>query len=187
MQHIASSLNETGRAAVVLDTGAASRGSGNAGKNRGKEVRKWFVERDLIEGVIYLPENLFYNTSAPGILLFVNKAKPKAQQDKLFLVNAAQVFAKGDPKNYIPDDGIERIAATFLEWKGEERFSRIIDKAEIVKNDYNLSPSRYIHTAEIETYRPIEEILDELEDVEAEARETDRELKKILEQLGVAR
>ena len=87
---------------MVLDTGAASRGSGNAGKNREKEVRKWFVERDLIEGVIYLPENLFYNTSAPGILLFVNKAKPKAQQDKLFLVNAAQVFAKGDPKNYIP-------------------------------------------------------------------------------------
>ena len=187
VQHIASSLNETGRAAVVLDTGAASRGSGNAGKNREREVRKWFVERDLIEGVIYLPENLFYNTSAPGILLFVNKDKPKAQQDKLFLVNAAQVFAKGDPKNYIPDDGIERIAATFLEWKEEERFSLIVDRAEIAKNDYNLSPSRYIHTAEIETYRPIEEILDELEGVEAEARETDRELKKMLEQLGVAR
>ena len=187
MQHIIASLDDAGRAAVVLDTGAVSRGSGNVNKDREKEIRKWFVERDLIEGVIYLPENLFYNTSAPGILLFVNKAKPEAQQDKLFLVNAAQVFAKGDPKNYIPDDGIERIAATFLEWKEEERFSRIIDKAEIVKNDYNLSPSRYIHTAEVETYRPIGEILDELEGVEAEARETDRELKKILEQLGVAR
>ena len=76
---------------------------------------------------------------------------------------------------------------TFLEWKEEERFSLIVDRAEIAKNDYNLSPSRYIHTAEIETYRPIEEILDELEGVEAEARETDRELKKMLEQLGVAR
>ena len=103
------------------------------------------------------------------------------------MVNAAQVFAKGDPKNYIPDDGIERIAATFLKWKEEERFSRIVDRAEIAKNDYNLSPSRYIHTAGVETYRPIEEILDELEDVEAEARETDRELKKMLKQLGVAR
>ena len=187
MQHIIASLNGVGRAAVVLDTGAVSRGSGNVNKDREKEIRKWFVERDLIEGVIYLPENLFYNTSAPGILLFVNKAKPKAQQDRLFLVNAAQVFAKGDPKNYIPDDGIERIAETFLEWKEEERFSRIIDKAEIAKSDYNLSPSRYIHTTEVETYRPIGEILDELEGVEAEAQETDRELKKMLEQLGVTR
>ena len=41
-------------------------------------VRAWFVENDLIEGVIYLPENLFYNTSAPGILLMLNRAKPEA-------------------------------------------------------------------------------------------------------------
>ena len=48
------------RSAVVLDTGAASRGSGNANTNKEKEVRRWFVEQDTIEGVIYLPENLFY-------------------------------------------------------------------------------------------------------------------------------
>ena len=66
-QHILASLNKDGRAAIVLDTGAASRGSGNANKNKEKEVRKHFVEQDLVEGVVYLPENLFYNTSAPGI------------------------------------------------------------------------------------------------------------------------
>jgi type I restriction enzyme R subunit len=66
VQHILASLNNTGRAAIVLDTGAASRGSGNANKNKEKSVRQWFVEHDVIEGVIYLPENLFYNTSAPG-------------------------------------------------------------------------------------------------------------------------
>ena len=69
------SLNESGRAAVVLDTGAASRGSGNANTNKEKDVRNWFVEQDLIEGVIYLPENLFYNTTAPGIILFLNNAQ----------------------------------------------------------------------------------------------------------------
>jgi len=47
----------------VLDTGAASRGSDNANTNKEKDVRRWFVEQDLIEGVIYLPENLFYNTT----------------------------------------------------------------------------------------------------------------------------
>ena len=66
MQHILASLNDKGRAAIVLDTGAASRGSGNANTNKEKDVRRWFVEQDLIEGVIYLPENLFYNTTAPA-------------------------------------------------------------------------------------------------------------------------
>ena len=185
VQHIAASLNARGRAAIVLDTGAASRGSGNAGSNKEKEVRKWFVENDLIEGVIYLPENLFYNTTAPGILLFLNKAKPKAQKEKLLLVNASQVFAKGDPKNYIPEDGIERIASTFLQWKEEEKFSRIADKTEIVKNDYNISPSRYIHTGEAETYRPIAEIVTELDAIESEARATDKALRAILKKIGI--
>jgi len=64
VQIILASLRPQGRAAVVLDTGAASRGSGNANANKEKDVRRWFIEHDLIEGVIYLPENLFYNTSA---------------------------------------------------------------------------------------------------------------------------
>src|SRR5207249_12071587 len=96
-QHILASLNNNGRAAIVLDTGAASRGSGNANKNKEKAVRQWIVEQDLIEGVIYLPENLFYNTGAPGILLLLNRNKPKNRQGKLFLLNASQVVEKGDP------------------------------------------------------------------------------------------
>jgi type I restriction enzyme M protein len=185
VQHMAASLDEKGRAAIVLDTGAASRGSGNAGKNKEKEVRRWFVENDLIDGVVYLPENLFYNTSAPGILLFLNKAKPKEQRDRLFLVNASKVFAKGDPKNYIPEDGIERMASTFLNWKEEGKFSLMVDKAEIVKNDYNISPSRYIHTANAEEYRPICEIVAELDALEAEAEETNAALRAVFKRLGV--
>ena len=185
VQHMAASLNETGRAAIVLDTGAASRGSGNAGKSKEKEVRKWFVEHDLIEGVVYLPENLFYNTTAPGILLFLNRAKPEEQKDKLFLVNASQVFAKGDPKNYLSAEGIERIARTYLEWTEEEKFSRIVEKAEIIKNDYNISPSRYIHTAEAEEYRPLGEIVTELDALEEEAAETNAKLRAVLKELGV--
>jgi type I restriction enzyme M protein len=180
VQHMHASLNDKGRAAVVLDTGAASRGSGNAGTNKEKSVRQWFVDNDLVESVLYLPENLFYNTSAPGIVIFLNKAKARDRQSKVLLVNASQVFEKGDPKNYISDDGIERIADTLLCWKEEDKFSRIVDHAEMKKNDYNISPSRYIHTAEAETYRPIAEIVAELEAIDAEARETDAAFKAIL-------
>ena len=180
MQHILASLNDKGRAAVVLDTGAASRGSGNANSNKEKDVRKWFVEQDMIEGVIYLPENLFYNTTAPGIIIVLNKAKPKERQGKLFLLNAAREFTKGDPKNFLAEDAILRIADTFTAWKEVEKYSHVACHEEIAKNDYNISPSRYIHVADGEEYRPIAEIVEELEALETEAATTDASLKKIL-------
>ncbi|HEY3457673.1 MAG TPA: N-6 DNA methylase [Bryobacteraceae bacterium] len=180
-QHILASLNNTGRAAIVLDTGAASRGSGNANKNKEKSVRQWFVEQDIIEGVIYLPENLFYNTSAPGIVLFLNKLKPKDHKDKLFLVNASQVVEKGDPKNFIAAAGVERIATAFNSWQEEEKFAKVVTREQVAKEDYNISPSRYIQVAEAETHRPIAEILEELETIEEEAAESSGRLKTVLQ------
>jgi type I restriction enzyme M protein len=161
VQHMHASLKseadgqKAGRATVVLDTGAASRGSGNAG------------------------------ATAPGIVLFLNKAKSKERRGKVLLVNASQIFEKGDPKNFIPDAGIQRITETLIGWKEAEKLSRIVDHAELKKNDYNISPSRYIHTSDAETYRPIAEIVEELKVIEAEAKETDQALSRILKQLGV--
>ena len=185
MQHVLASMTRKGRAAVVLDTGAASRGSGNANTNKEKDVRRWFVEQDLIEGVIYLPENLFYNTTAPGIIIVLNKAKPKERQGKLFLLNASRDFTKGDPKNYLADDAILRIAETFTAWKEVEKYSRIVSREEIAKNDFNISPSRYIHTGAADEYRPIAEIVEELETLEEESKATDRTLKAILARIAV--
>ena len=185
VQHIHASLNENGHAAVVLDTGAASRGSCSANATKEKEVRKWFVENDLIEGVVYLPENLFYNTTAPGIILFLNRKKPANRKNKIFLLNASKEFEKGDPKNYITEKGITHIAKTFKVWKEEDKFSHVAHKDEIVKNDYNISPSRYIHTGESEEYRPIADIVEELREVEKESAEVDQQLNGILKKLGI--
>jgi type I restriction enzyme M protein len=183
MQHIYSSLNDTGRAAVILDTGAASRGSGNQGNNKEKDCRKWFVDNDLIEGVIYLPENLFYNTSAPGIVIFINKAKQ--HKGKIYLLHAGKEFEKGDPKNFITPDGIDRIANTYNAFKEEEKFARLVSKEEVVKNDYNISPSRYIQITDAETYRPIGELVEELNALQEEAAAIDTELKNIFKKLGI--
>ncbi len=185
VQIINASLNENGKAAIVLDTGAASRGSGNANTNKEKEVRKWFVENDLVEGVIYLPENLFYNTSAPGIILIINCNKPAENKGKFLLVNASKHFIKGDPKNYIPDESIAKIAEVFTEWKEEEKLSKIVDLAEIQKNDYNISPSRYIQVSDSEEHRPIGEIIADLKTLEVEAKTIDADLKNILTQIGI--
>ena len=85
VQHMLASMNDNGKAAIVLDTGAVSRGSGNQSTNREKEIRKWFVDNDFIEGVFYLPENLFYNTSAPGIVLFLNRKNLPIKKIKYYL------------------------------------------------------------------------------------------------------
>jgi type I restriction enzyme M protein len=183
IQHIYSSLNDTGRGAVVLDTGAASRGSGTQGRDKEKECRKWFVENDLIEGVIYLPENLFYNTPAPGIIIFLNKVKE--HKDKIYLLHAGKEFEKGDPKNYITQEGIEHIAEAYKGFKEKEKFARLVEKDEIVKNDYNISPSRYIQINDAYAYRPIEEIVYELKEQESEYIIIDAEVKNVLQKLGV--
>ena len=83
------------------------------------------------------------------------------------------------------DDELNRIADTLTGWKEEEKPSRIVDHAELKKNDYNISPSRYIHTSDAETYRPIAEIVEEPKVIELEAKKTDKALGKILKQLGI--
>jgi type I restriction enzyme M protein len=183
LQHILASMKPQARAAVVLDTGAASRGSGNANSNKEKDVRGWFVDHDLIEGVIYLPENLFYNTPSSGIVIVLNTSKPKERQGKVFLLNASRDFVKGDPKNYLPEDAISRIAVTFSAWKEVEKYSRVVSRDEIAKNDFNISPSLYIRNGEGEEYRIIGEIADELEELETEDNATQRQLKIILQAL----
>jgi type I restriction enzyme M protein len=183
VQIMLASLNEDGRAAVVLDTGAASRGSGNSNVNKENAVRRWFVEQDLIEGVIYLPENLFYNTPAAGIILILNKAKPATRRGKALLVNANSEFEKGRPKNYLPDSSVERIVKAFADWTEEERFSRIVMRDEIAKNDFNISPSRYVRTSRDEEYRPLAEIADELSQLSEEANAAESAVRSLLKDL----
>ncbi len=96
LQHTAASLNAHGRAAVVIDTGAVTRGSGSKSEDREKKIRKWFVENDLIEGVILLPDNLFYNTPAAGIIVIIKRARmlsgllrssPMRRQQKMIITS----------------------------------------------------------------------------------------------------
>jgi type I restriction enzyme M protein len=178
LQHMLASLNERGRMAVVLDTGAVSRGSGNQGSNRERDIRKAFVEDDLIEAVILLPENLFYNTTAPGVILVINRKK--RHPGEILLINASQQFAKGRPKNYLAEEHIETIATIYHAWEAREGLSAIITREEAARNDYNLSPSRYVSINGKEEILPLEEALVRLEEAEEERAEAERALREIL-------
>ena len=65
------------------------------------------MERDLIDGVILLPDNLFYNTSAAGIIVVLSKRKPESRKGRIVLVNASRRVGKGRPKNYMPEEEIQ--------------------------------------------------------------------------------
>ena len=112
-QHMFASLNEKGKMAMAIDNGAASRGSGNQGSNRERDIRKAFVERDFVEAVLLLP-NLFYNTTAPGIILVLNKRKP--HPGEILLINASAHFHKGRPKNYLGEEHFQAVAEAYHIW-----------------------------------------------------------------------
>jgi type I restriction enzyme M protein len=180
LQHTLACLGPHGRAAVVLDTGAVTRGSGSKNEDKERNIRKWFVDYDLIDGVILLPDNLFYNTNAAGVIVVLNKRKPAARKDKIVLLNASKHLKKGKPKNYIPEDDIRPLASAFLKGEPVEGEIAVITKAQAEEADYNLSPSRWVGQNGSSEQRDIKEIVADLLRLDGEAREIDQTLAKIL-------
>lgn len=110
----------------------------------------------------------------------INKDKPR--KGKILLINASKEFAKGRPKNYLTEENIEKVNRVYKSWEEVEGFSKIVSNEEAARNDYNLSPSRYVATDDKQEYLPIDEALVELEQVEEERKEIDRELSDILKE-----
>jgi len=186
VQHMLASLNDNGRAAIVLDTGAVSRGSGSKSANKEKEIRKAFIENDFIEGVILLPENLFYNTTAPGIILLLNRNKTPDRKGQMLLVNATAFFAKEKPKNVLTPEGIDAVADVYRRWATQEKLSRVITLEESRAADYNLSPSQFVEINDRAKHRPLTEILADLTAAREARERADAELALVLGKLGLS-
>lgn len=183
LQHTVACLNDRGRAAVVLDTGVVTRGSGSKNEDKERNIRKWFVDRDLIDGVILLPDNLFYNTSAAGVIVVLSKRKPAARKNRIVLLNAARRVQKGRPKNFIPEDAIRPLAAAYLKGESVAGEVAVITKAQAEESDYNLSPGRWVANDDSTLHRPIKDIVDELLRLDDEARHIDASLATMLARL----
>ena len=185
VQHILASLKENGRAAIVLDTGAVSRGSGSKQTNRERDIRKKFVEEDLIESVVLLPENLFYNTSAPGIILLLNRNKSEERKEQILLINLSQYFKKGKPKNILTDEGIDAATEVYQTWESREKLSSAITLEDARKTDYNLSPSQFVDVGDKVEHRPVNEILADLTEARLAREKADKALEEVLAQLSL--
>ncbi len=184
LQHTLACMSDTGRAAVVLDTGAVTRGSGSKNEDKERNIRKWFVEHDYIDGVILLPENLFYNTSAAGVIVVLSKRKPESRKGKITLFNAGKRARKGKPKNYLPEDELKAMAALFTKGEPVEGEIAVITNEQAAEADYNLSPSRWVGKAESRELASIPELLKELEIVEIEEVALSKKVTQLLKGVG---
>lgn len=183
VQHMVASLRPMGRMAVVLDTGSVSRGSGNQGSNKERDIRRAIVEADLIEAVVLLPENLFYNTTAPGIVMVINQRK--RHPGELILINASTLFSKGRPKNAMSDEHAAQAADPYIAWRSQGGLSAVVTRAQLAESDFNLSPSRFVAGAPADEMLPLEEAVVLLREAEEERTEAAAALHQVLADLGI--
>ena len=182
VQHmLASAKDGSGRVGVVIDNGCLFRG----GKE--KAIRQQILEADLLECVILTPEKLFYNTGAPGALLFFNKNKPSERKGNVIIINASQEFEKHPDVrklNILADANIEKITKAAHSSQDIEGFVRIVPLAEIAKNDYNLNVTLYVSPQKDVEEVDIPATWSAIRSVEVELQTVDKEIAGYLKEIG---
>jgi len=177
IQHMLASLKPSGRMGIVLDQGALLRGGAEG------RIRRKVVEADLIECVVALPEKLFYNTTAPGCLIFLNKRKPPEKRGKALFIYAAETFEKLRNMNRLRDDDINGIVKAHETFGDSPKYARIVGLDELKENDYNLSVTRYVDIFEEPEPIDVAQVLKELKELEKERQVTEENLKEHLKEL----
>ena len=178
IQHMLTSLKPAGRMGIVLDQGVLFRG-GSEG-----EIRKKVVEEDLVECVVALPEKLFYNTGAPGCLIFLNRNKLHDRKEKILFIYAAKDFESIRTMNRLRDEDIEKILKAYKEFNDIAKYAKVVALDKIKENDYNLSVTRYVSVFDKDETLDVNEVWQELKDLEAERQTIDGTVREYLRELG---
>jgi type I restriction enzyme M protein len=179
IQHMYSQLNEKGQAAIICSQGVLFRG------NEESKIREGMISEDVIEGVIALPEKLFFGTGIPACVLILNKNKPKERKNKIIFVYAAKDYLEGKNRNKLRDEDIEKIVKAFKEYKDIDRYCHIADLEELQENEYNLNVPRYVDISEPEEEIDIQSTIDELKKLEKEREEIEIKMRQDLKELGM--
>jgi len=178
IQHMLTSLKPTSRMGIVLDQGVLFRG-GSEG-----EIRKKVVEEDLVECVVSLPEKLFYNTGAPGCLVFFNNNKPAERKGKVLFIYAGNDYEKLKNMNKLRDEDIGRIVKAYKEFQDIKEFAKVVSLDKIRGNNHSLTVSRYVEAFGEDELVNVKQVLEELRNLETSRIKVDEQLKTYLKELG---
>ena len=188
IQHMIYHLSPNGKIGLVLANGALSSQTGGEG-----EIRKNIILDDLVEGIVALPTQLFYSVTIPVTLWFISKNK--SQKGKTLFVDARKMGHMVDRKHRdFTDEDIQKLADTFTQFQNgtlEEvkGFCAIADTQEIEKQDFILTPGRYVGIEEVEDDgEPFEEkmtrLTSELSDMFEKSHQLEDEIRKKLGAIG---
>ncbi|EKO3743613.1 class I SAM-dependent DNA methyltransferase [Vibrio alginolyticus] len=206
VQHMVASTKDDGRIGVVVPHGVLFREGDEGIIRKGLLVGKDNIKGDLIEGVVGLPDKLFFNTGIAAAVLIINKNKPAALKNKVIFVDASAEFGEGKAMNYLRESDIKRITTEYSKAKqtlvdaGEQtedklselldsvsvdKYLRVVDITEIKQNDFNLNISRYIDTSEEETKINVDNIIQNLNVIDNDLKINKLKLSKMLSTFGV--
>ena len=128
-QHMLAVCKPGGMVATVMPHGVLFRGGAE------KEIRKKFLEQDLIEAVIGLPQNLFYGAGIPACILVMrpnltgqspNPNKPADRRGQVLFINADAEFHAGRAQNYLRPEHVEKIVSTFDRFEDVPGYARVV-------------------------------------------------------------
>ena len=179
LQHMIAVTRQDGRVGCVLPHGTLFRGGAEG------RIRKGIIDADLIEGIVGLPSALFYNTGIPASIWIINKSKPEGLKDRIIIIDASGEYKEGKNMNELLDGHIAKITEAYDGRQDVDKFMRVVDKAEIVENDYNLNISRYIDTSEPEPEVDLAAVKQTITELERKEAEIDMKLKAFLDELGI--
>jgi type I restriction enzyme M protein len=151
LQHMLAVTRDGGMVATVMPHGVLFRGGDE------KDVRGKIIEEDLLEAVIGLAPNLFYGTGIPACILVLRQrvqegakrvsGKPKDRRGKVLFINADRECFEGRAQNHLLPEHIEKIVATFDDYRAIPGFSAIVDNETLKKNGWSLNIRRYADNA----------------------------------------
>ena len=188
IQHMIHHLAPNGKLGLVLANGALSTQSSGEG-----EIRKNIIEADLVEGIIALPTQLFYSVTIPVTLWFISKNKK--QKGKTLFIDARKMGYMVDRKHRdFKEEDIQKLADTFTAFQegtleDVKGFCAVATLQDIAKQDYILTPGRYVGIEEQEDDgEPFEEkmtrLTSELSDMFKKSHELEDEIREKLKAIG---
>lgn len=175
--HMIKSMNENGRAGIVLPHGVLFRGGAEG------RIREELIKNDLIEALIALPSKLFYGTGIPAAIVILNKNKPENHKNKILIIDAEQDYEEGKNQNRLRKKDIEKIVSAFDGYKDIEKYARVVHLNELKENEFNLNIRRYIENSEDEVIVNVKEVWNELKEIEKEREVVDKKVEEYLKEL----